>query len=249
MLKRIITAVFALCILVPVLVFSDTVVFPCAVALVTVIALFEAYRCIDKAKKLVLCVPAYLFALVSPFIVRYVENRSVYVGVSFAAGVAFVVYLFFFTVASKGKMKFGEAGEFFSLTLYIIAAMNSIIYIRDFGESGKYLYILIFVGAWVTDTFAYFTGVFFGKHKLIPEVSPKKTVEGSIGGTLFCTAGYVVFGVVGDDTRKSITVISDSVNFTAKIGDINKVFGSLITFSKSTLNDLSSNAKINYRYK
>ena len=99
MLKRIITAVFALCILVPILVFSDTVVFPCAVALVTVIALFEAYRCIDKAKKLVLCVPAYLFALVSPFIVRYVENRSVYVGVSFAAGVAFVVYLFFFTVA------------------------------------------------------------------------------------------------------------------------------------------------------
>ncbi len=60
--------------------------------------------------------------------------------------------------------------------------------------------------------------------------------------------GDVLFGVVGDDTRKSVTVISDAVNFTAKIGEINKVFGSLITFSKSTLNDMSSAVKINYRY-
>lgn len=60
--------------------------------------------------------------------------------------------------------------------------------------------------------------------------------------------GDVIFGVVGDDTRKSITVISDSVNFTAKIGEVNKVFGSLITFSKNTLNDLSSSLKMNYRY-
>ena len=60
--------------------------------------------------------------------------------------------------------------------------------------------------------------------------------------------GDVVFGVVGDETRKSITTISDTVNFTAKIGEINKVFGTLITFSKSTLNDLSSTLNINYRY-
>ena len=62
------------------------------------------------------------------------------------------------------------------------------------------------------------------------------------------STGDVVFGVVGDDTRKSITVISDSVNFTAKIGEVNKVFGSLVTFSKSTLNDLSAKMNINYRY-
>lgn len=60
--------------------------------------------------------------------------------------------------------------------------------------------------------------------------------------------GDVIFGVVGDDTRKSITVISDSVNFTSKIGEVNKVFGSLITFSKNTLNDLSSTIELNYRY-
>ncbi len=43
---------------------------------------------------------------------------------------------------------------------------------------------LLFIFAWGSDTCAYFVGIFFGKHKLIPEISPKKTIEGSIGGIL-----------------------------------------------------------------
>lgn len=51
---------------------------------------------------------------------------------------------------------------------------------------------LVFIFAWGSDTCAYFAGMFFGKHKLIPEISPKKTVEGSIGGI----AGTVVMTLV-----------------------------------------------------
>ncbi len=50
---------------------------------------------------------------------------------------------------------------------------------------------LVFIFAWVSDTSAYFAGFFFGKHKLIPEISPKKTVEGAIGGVI----GTVIFTV------------------------------------------------------
>ena len=57
---------------------------------------------------------------------------------------------------------------------------------------------MIFLGAWITDTFAYFTGFFFGKHKLIEDVSPKKTIEGSIGGIFFCALSFVIFGLVVD---------------------------------------------------
>jgi len=61
-----------------------------------------------------------------------------------------------------------------------------------------YLYLLPFVGAWVSDTFAYFTGRLLGRHKLIPEVSPKKTVEGCIGGIVFAIIAMLVFGLVID---------------------------------------------------
>lgn len=44
----------------------------------------------------------------------------------------------------------------------------------------------------INDVFALFTGMFFGKHKLSPEISPKKTIEGSIGGLIFCTAFTLV---------------------------------------------------------
>ena len=47
---------------------------------------------------------------------------------------------------------------------------------------GEFYIWIPFLIAWLTDTFAYFTGFFIGKHKLIPKVSPKKTIEGSIGG-------------------------------------------------------------------
>ena len=50
---------------------------------------------------------------------------------------------------------------------------------------------MVFIGAWVSDIFAYFTGRFFGKHKLIPEISPKKTVEGAVGA-IVCTMLFMV---------------------------------------------------------
>ena len=97
---------------------------------------------------------------------------------------------------SHGKLKFSDAITVFTMAVYIVAAMNSILYVRDYSDDGKYLYLLIFIGAWVTDIFAYFTGYLFGKHKLIEDVSPKKTIEGSIGGIVFCALSFVGFGLI-----------------------------------------------------
>ena len=81
-------------------------------------------------------------------------------------------------------------------TFYICGGFTSIVLLRDFQNIGMYLFMLIFVGAWMTDIFAYFVGRFFGKHKLIPEISPKKTVEGSIGGIVFCSLSFVLYGFI-----------------------------------------------------
>ena len=84
--------------------------------------------------------------------------------------------------------------------------------------------------------------------KAVNEKNIQNTSMPNLDVGVALNTGDVAFGVVGDENRKSITVISDTVNFTAKINEINKVFGSMITFSKSTLNDLSSKIEINYRY-
>ena len=55
---------------------------------------------------------------------------------------------------------------------------------------------MIYIGAFVTDTFCYFSGMLFGKHKLIPRISPKKTVEGSVGGTLMCVIAFIAYGAI-----------------------------------------------------
>ena len=52
------------------------------------------------------------------------------------------------------------------------------------------------VTVWVCDSFALFTGMAFGKHKLAPYVSPKKTIEGSIGGLVFAVIACVVYALV-----------------------------------------------------
>jgi phosphatidate cytidylyltransferase len=61
-------------------------------------------------------------------------------------------------------------------------------------ELGFYYSWIIWAGSWVNDTFAYFTGMAFGKHKMAKVLSPKKTIEGAIGGIVMTTIIATVFG-------------------------------------------------------
>ncbi|MBR6676258.1 MAG: CDP-archaeol synthase [Clostridia bacterium] len=79
----------------------------------------------------------------------------------------------------------------------------------------------------MTDTFAYFCGRLFGRHKLIPSVSPKKTIEGSIGGIIFCIIGCVVYRLVlGQMNVESLpaiwifAVLGLLVSIVSQIGDL-----------------------------
>lgn len=198
MLTRVLTGVAALCVLIPVLIFSSTPVLPIAMAIVAVVCLYEIFKCVGMHKRVAVVLPPYLFALVSPFLIRYMESRVQFAMIAFMAAALYLLYLFPLIIWSHGKLSFGETLTSYALTVYIIGALLSILYIRDFQENGKYIYLLIFIGAWVTDVFAYFTGFLFGRHKLIEDVSPKKTIEGSIGGIAFCALGFAILGLVVD---------------------------------------------------
>ncbi|MBQ7347927.1 MAG: phosphatidate cytidylyltransferase [Clostridia bacterium] len=199
MKTRIITAIVACCILLPVLIFSDTPALPGAMALCALIAVYEMVSCIGLKKAYVLNIPLYIYALGFPFFIRYAANIELIRQVTLAVCLVTALYFFSVLTFSHGKYKLADISICFITVFYILAGFNSIMILRDYELGGKYVYLTVFLGAWITDTFAYFCGMLFGrggKHKLIPDVSPKKTVEGSIGGIIFCMIGMVVFGVI-----------------------------------------------------
>lgn len=228
MLKRVITGAAVLLALIPILIWSHTIVFPIAIATVSVVCLFEMFKCMGQQKRLYMSLPIYIFGAIAPFMIRYPKFVGVekFALIAFIFGAAYLIYLFSLVVWSHGKLVFSEIISLFTTCVYIIAAMCCIMYVRDFADVGKYLYLLIFIGAWITDTFAYFTGYLFGKHKLIEDVSPKKTIEGSIGGIISCVVAFMIFGFIveklgGFDANYIFLAVSGIiVSVISQIGDL-----------------------------
>ena len=199
MLKRIITSIVALvCLFVPALLFSQTIVLPVAIALCTLISIYEMLKCMGVEKKYFISVPTYLIAVAAPIVVRYLKNGAALGALAFAVTAIYLVYTFVCIIWSHGKYTFSQGLSVFGISAYIIAAFCGLMYIRDLRHGGT-LFLLIFIGAWITDIFAYFTGMLLGKHKLIPDVSPKKTVEGSIGGIVFCILAFHAYALIVDN--------------------------------------------------
>ncbi len=90
--------------------------------------------------------------------------------------------------------------------IYIVILFSFLPLINE-KEGGKYLIWLVFIGSWVSDTLAYYFGRAFGKRKLCPEVSPKKTIEGSIGGFLGGTLGCGIFGIIVSGYVPGVAII------------------------------------------
>ena len=196
MKQRIITAVVAFFVLLPVLIFSDTFIFPLGLAVCAVLSVWEMFACVGLKNAWLFTAPMYVLGAAFPFLIRYLPDRDLLAPIAICAAVVWTLYAFTVLIFSHGKYPL-EAVFVASFSLfYIFIGFNAILFIHDCEPGGKYLYYICFLGAWITDIFAYFCGRAFGKHKLIPDVSPKKTVEGSIGGTVFCILVMVIFGFV-----------------------------------------------------
>jgi len=86
--------------------------------------------------------------------------------------------------------------------IYVCYLLAHIIFINNL-QNNAVLVWLPFLTAWFTDSAAYFTGISIGKHKLCPLISPKKTIEGAVGGVLGSILLTTVFGLImaGYDDR------------------------------------------------
>lgn len=188
MKTRIITAIVALAVFAAVLI-APPVVFTIALAAVIFFMLYECYSATkaDTATKAIGFVSAVLIMAA----LYGISAALKYAFPLFAVAIVMIIVLYMILiVAEHGKNSYKEVLSNGFLTMYVVLSMGCAWLAKE--VFGTAYMLLIFICAWSTDTFAYFTGKFLGKHKLIPHVSPNKTVEGSVGGVV----GTMILSVI-----------------------------------------------------
>ena len=116
-------------------------------------------------------------------------------GWGLAGIIVFCSVLFGEMLLSKAKLPFSKVALCFAGGLLIPYLLSSIMRLRIM-ELGQVYVLLPFVMAFMSDTCAYFTGKFLGRHKLAPTISPKKTVEGLFGGLAGAVLGMIIYSLV-----------------------------------------------------
>ena len=104
----------------------------------------------------------------------------------------FVVLMFMEMMLSNLRLKFSKVAICFVAGIFLPYLLASIVRVMVW-QTGRYLILIPFVVAFMSDTGAYFIGCRFGKHKLAPEISPNKSVEGVFGGMIFAVLGMLLY--------------------------------------------------------
>lgn len=184
MKQRILSSVIGLLLLFAALALFSTIVPNIAIALIAALAVWELLHATGCTKNKALCVLSILFSALVPFLsFTFMVRHLMLICFAYVAGL-FIVFLSF-----HNTLHIQEVAMAFMFSLLIPFSLTSLLYLRDgFGTApGIFYTMLTFGSAWLSDTCAYFAGRAFGKHKLAPVISPKKTVEGAIGGILGAT--------------------------------------------------------------
>lgn len=165
-------------------------VFDIAVGIACLMILYELYMTFKQDKKWQLVILDYLaaFALILAAQFRTLTRKELLIFII----VAYLMLLLICSVVFHRSIKFYDVISSFFMLIYSVFFLQHLSFIRNM-ELGDVLIFLPLLGAFMPDTFAFFAGKLFGRHKLIPDISPNKTVEGSIGavvGTVCIFWGY-----------------------------------------------------------
>ena len=184
MKTRIITGLVLIAIILPCVLIGN-IPFQVLVGIVAGAAVFEMLSICDRPKANI-----YLYPLVGVFVFYSLFFMNSLM-VSTEIIMVYLITLLACSMFDNG-MNFHRLCYYFTAGVLIAMGLHMIYQLRlTYGV--EYLIILA-LATFGTDTGAYFAGLMFGKHKLNPRLSPKKTIEGSIGGMLFGTVLSVAYG-------------------------------------------------------
>jgi phosphatidate cytidylyltransferase len=194
MKKRIAVAVIFVPLLFVILFFLPPIALTITVALIAGISSFELLRSVNAAQN----VGIYVYAAAAAALIQF--GVWLGIGVVVFRTVMFLLTALLFLEAilayhSERRITLAQIAVVLFAGAVIPYFLSTLINLRIL-ENGKYYALLPFVAAFVSDGGAYFAGVFLGKHKMAPYVSPKKTVEGCVGGLVSAVIAMVVYGLI-----------------------------------------------------
>ena len=180
---------------------SDISVLGIALSIITLIAICEMHKTVGLFKKnnIVLSVIGVLYSLsLITTSVYFLFNKTLsyesFSKVFLPATVFYMIASGILKVLFFEKIDFETFISSFFTTVYTNLMFLHLL-LAVMLPNGKIVLWIILLIAWGTDTFAYFSGKFFGKHKLIEKVSAKKTVEGAIGGIIGAVIVLVIYSL------------------------------------------------------
>jgi len=226
MKTRIISAIIMCLIAVPVLIIGGLPFKIFAMAL-AIMSMYEMMHIRKKKKEIPLGIRILSYILIGTFV--YLGTNVYSSNFEMLYKVITVIFLIYFIpvvfINDTEKYNITDALYILGTTIFLAIAYNSCVLISNTNIS-YLLYLLILTIA--TDTFAYFTGYFIGEYKLCEKISPKKTWEGAIGGSLIATAIATVFYIYIINPDANIILIAGITLLLSVLGQIGDLFFSSI---------------------
>ncbi len=202
---------------------------PVLVTFVAIICAMGCYEILNNTgiiKKKTVTVGACIFGLICVFANCGYINIAGYSVNGDVVSILFALFVVICSLVFNSSMNIGAIGSAVAFPIMISYAFSSLVLLYA-GKSGVFFLLLLLNFSSVCDTGAYFTGVLLGKHKLCPEISPKKTIEGAVGGIFFSLICTVILCFAFHKTADLVILLILTVVFCI-VGMCGDLFASVI---------------------
>lgn len=220
-MSRIISAIVAIPVVLAILFFGGVQLFVIAIISVTALAAHEFFFAVGREWKSIYKRIATVLALHIPLII-YANRAKALEPYMFNFVAPFLLYLVFIVLRGPARIEVRKRFIMIPFGMFYVGVLLSYLIRLRLMEQGIHLVLFLLVAIWISDIFAYYVGKNLGANKLIPKVSPNKTVEGTVGGILgsifaaYLMGQYLVLGM----TAKECALAGFIIAIAGGIGDL-----------------------------